>query len=208
MISGHGVPWQPPVLLRFSWLVGHFVKSEDSHSSRGRLPANSWRSTFCLSMSFITLPVVRGGGDLPFVIQEQREGKWSLEIALQRRLKCLRPGTCIFCFINNIVSHVFGMREPQVKAEAFPTRAKGAGLLHRQNPGKLFHCFQSKWWHIWKKIFEPFEINPVYFACMNKVANVRRRKTSRTWHYSLPSAFEFFCYTCIFHLEVDRPFQK
>lgn len=144
MISGHIVLRQPPVLLSFPWLVAilsrvktHSLQEEDFQLTPGE-------ALSACQVSFITLPALRGGGDLPLVIQEQQEGKWSHEIALQHCLRCLQTCTCIFCFIDNVVSHTLGMREPQVKAEAFPTKVKGARLLDRQNPSKLFHCFQSK----------------------------------------------------------------
>lgn len=110
-------PNSPTVLLSFSWLVRHLAGSQNSQSSRERFSAKPWRSTFYLSKFFITLPALRGGDDFLLVIRERREGKWALEVALQHRLRCLQMCACIPHFIDNVVSHILGMREPQVNLE-------------------------------------------------------------------------------------------
>lgn len=54
----------PPAAPSFAELPlagSHFVKSEDSQSSRGRFPVNPWRSTFCLSSVFHHPPSSEGG---------------------------------------------------------------------------------------------------------------------------------------------------
>lgn len=86
---------------------------------------------------------------------------------------------CIFSLTDNVVSHILGLREAQVKAEAFPTSVKVVEILDKMLANSLATLKQITR-HLKSKT-DPFNINPVnlvYFACMIRVANVSRRKMS------------------------------